>query len=111
VGVLDRKGAIVLTILDKQCQGQQLLSWCQTAIQNAEAAGQLFVTAAGNNNQTDIDLTPVYPAAYRNTNVMTVVATDQNDILAYYSNLGVRNTVIAAPGSSILSTTPNHSYR
>ncbi len=68
------------------------------------------MTAAGNNNGTDIDETPVYPAAYQNSNVMTVVATDQNDQLAYYSNLGLENTVIAAPGSKILSTTPNNSF-
>jgi len=90
--------------------GRYLFSCCQTAIQNAEAAGQMFVTAAGNNNQTDIDETPVYPAAYQNSNVMSVVATNQDDKLAWYSNLGVKNTVIAALGSKILSTTPNNTY-
>ena len=68
------------------------------------------MAAAGNNNRTDIDVSPVFPAAYPYSNVMTVVATDQNDQLAWYSNLGVKNTVIAAPGSDILSTTPNGSY-
>ena len=38
---------------------------------------------------------------------MTVIATDENDQLANYSNYGVHNTDIAAPGSKILSTVLN----
>ena len=52
----------------------------------------------------DIDATPTYPAAYSNKNMMTVIATDQNDALAGYSNVGARLTDVAAPGSKILST-------
>lgn len=55
----------------------------------------------------DIDATPTYPAAYRNANIMSVVATDQNDGLANYSNFGKNNADIAAPGSKILSTILN----
>jgi hypothetical protein len=55
----------------------------------------------------DIDSTPTYPAAYRNTNIMSVIATDQNDSLANYSNYGQNNADIAAPGSQILSTVLN----
>lgn len=56
---------------------------------------------------TDIDATPTYPAAYTNGNIMTVIATDENDQLANYSNYGLHNTDIAAPGSKILSTVLN----
>lgn len=56
---------------------------------------------------TDIDATPTYPAAYTNANIMSVIATDENDQLANYSNFGLRNTDIAAPGSKILSTILN----
>ncbi len=52
-------------------------------------------------------MTPTFPAAYTNRNIMTVIATDQNDGLAGYSNYGARNTDIAAPGSKILSTVLN----
>lgn len=52
----------------------------------------------------DIDATPTYPAAYSNKNMMTVIATDQNDVLAGYSNVGAKLTDVAAPGSKILST-------
>ena len=61
------------------------------------------VLAAG----TDIDATPTYPAAYTNTNIMSVIATDESDQLANYSNYGLHNTDIAAPGSKILSTVLN----
>lgn len=82
----------------------------QSAIQLAEAAGQLFITAAGNDYGTDIDTTPTYPAAYNNCNILTVIATDKSNNLAKYSNYGAANTHIAAPGSQVLSTTPNGSY-
>ena len=38
---------------------------------------------------------------------MSVIATDESDQLANYSNYGARNTDIAAPGSKILSTVLN----
>ena len=76
----------------------------QTALEYAESAGQLFVTAAGNDYGVDIDKVPVYPASYQNRNIISVIATDQNRMLAAYSNYGQRSTDIAAPGSNILST-------
>lgn len=82
----------------------------QSAIALAEAAGQLFITAAGNDFGTDIDSTPTYPAAYNNSNILTVIATDQSNNLAAYSNFGANNTHIAAPGSQIISTVLNGSY-
>jgi len=60
---------------------------------------------------TDIDATPTYPAAYTNTNIMSVIATDENDQLANYSNFGLHNTDLAAPGSKILSTILNGQVR
>ena len=38
---------------------------------------------------------------------MSVIATDESDQLANYSNYGLHNTDIAAPGSKILSTVLN----
>ena len=76
----------------------------QAALERAESAGQLYVTAAGNDYGVDIDNVPVYPASYQNRNIISVIATDQNHRLAAYSNYGQRSTDIAAPGSNILST-------
>lgn len=63
--------------------------------------------ALGSLPGVNIDVTPTFPAAYTNKNIMTVIATDQSDNLAGYSNFGAHNTHIAAPGSKILSTVLN----
>lgn len=60
-------------------------------------AGIVCVAAAGNSN-TDI---PMYPASYNH--VISVAATDQNDLRASFSNYG--STVdVSAPGVNIYST-------
>jgi len=48
----------------------------RTAITAAEAAGQLFVAAAGNDRGRDLDAAPTYPASYGNGNMLTVISTD-----------------------------------
>ncbi|MEW6103467.1 MAG: S8 family serine peptidase [bacterium] len=66
--------------------------------------GVFIVAAAGNDGINE----KCYPAAY--DNVMAVAATDRYDQKAYFSNYG--NWVdIAAPGVSILSTTPGNEYK
>jgi subtilisin family serine protease len=81
----------------------------QNAIQAANDAGILFVTAAGNNG-TNNDATAQYPANYAVPNVISVAATDQNDKLASFSNYGATTVDIAAPGVSIYSTVPGNKY-
>jgi Ca2+-binding RTX toxin-like protein len=80
-----------------------------TAIQNAGAAGQLFVAAAGNSNM-NTDVTPYYPAGYNLPNVIAVAATDRTDHRSSFSNYGPASVDLGAPGSSILSAWPNNSY-
>ncbi|MBN9119279.1 MAG: S8 family serine peptidase [Planctomycetes bacterium] len=81
------------------------------AIGRAQAAGHIFVAAAGNSGQ-NIDSVASYPASYIQTynNVVTVAATDSNDALASFSNYGATSVTLAAPGVGILSTTPNNTY-
>ncbi|HEU4753076.1 MAG TPA: S8 family serine peptidase [Armatimonadota bacterium] len=81
------------------------------AINRARAAGILFVAAAGNESSNN-DLTPSYPAAYTSQldNILTVAATDDRDQVASFSNYGAATVDLAAPGVSILSTTPNNTY-
>jgi subtilisin family serine protease len=82
----------------------------------ANAAGVLFVAAAGNEG-SDNDNIPSFPANFSApsvcngkqraalTNVIAVAATDENDNLASFSNFG--STVqVAAPGVKINSTKP-----
>jgi len=79
------------------------------AILRANAAGSLLVAAAGNRAE-DSDLSPLYPAAYDVPNIISVAATDNNDLLAWFSNYGTRTVDLGAPGASILSTRPGSTY-
>lgn len=84
-----------------------------TALRDAIAAtgeaGMLFLAAAGNDGQ-DTDRLPHYPSGYDLDNIISVAATDHNDRLASFSNFGLTTVDLAAPGVSILSTTPSNSY-
>lgn len=82
----------------------------QTAITAANKAGQLFVTAAGNDYGTDIDATPTFPAAYQMPNIISVISTNESGQLAPFSNYGAKLADIAAPGTHILSTVLKGEY-
>lgn len=86
----------------------------EDAIEKADAAGHLFVAAAGNGGSDgegdDNDLTPHYPSSYGSPNVVAVAATDDADRLAYFSNYGSGSVDLAAPGVGILSTLPDKRY-
>ncbi|MDP2181609.1 MAG: S8 family serine peptidase [Actinomycetota bacterium] len=67
------------------------------------SAGMTFACAAGNLGR-NADTYPFYPAAFNLGNIISVAATDRNDVRASYSNYGVTSVDVAAPGSSIYST-------
>ena len=79
------------------------------AIDDADAAGILFVCAAGNAS-SNTDVTPNYPSTYPSPNIVAVAATDHNDNLASFSNYGATTVDLAAPGVNIVSTTPGNTY-
>ncbi|MBN1672278.1 MAG: S8 family serine peptidase [Kiritimatiellae bacterium] len=79
------------------------------AIEDARANGILFVAAAGNSAQ-DADVSPMYPAAYENANIISVAAIDHKDALAYFSNYGAISVDVGAPGVDILSCKLDGSY-
>ena len=70
----------------------------------------IVVCAAGNNNGNDNDIYPVYPASYSSVNIISVAATDHNDNLASFSNIGLSSVDLAAPGTSIWSTYYDGNY-
>ena len=73
------------------------------AIQRAKSKGVLLVAAAGNDGVND-DATPVFPAAYPDSNILSVAATDSKDKLASFSNYGAKTVDLAAPGDRVAST-------
>lgn len=81
------------------------------AIAAANAAGILFVCAAGNegNNIEDV---PTYPAAYSAdlSGAMSVAAVDLGGGLASFSNTGHSSVSVAAPGVAIDSTLPSSQF-
>ncbi len=68
----------------------------------ANDSGVIFVAAAGNYASNN-DQTPIYPAAYRVPNVLSVAATDDNDNITSFSNYGNSLVHLGAPGKSIKS--------
>ena len=96
-----RNGARVINMSWKVPASQLLLE----SLQRARSAGVLCIAAAGNDAK-DNDQLPVYPASYNQQldNIISVAATDRNDVLGTFSNYGARTVDIAAPGVSILST-------
>jgi subtilisin family serine protease len=75
------------------------------AIAAAGQKGVLFVASAGNGGMNN-DKVPVYPANYDLDNIISVMATDANDHLAWPSNYGAKTVHLAEPGLNVLSTTP-----
>jgi subtilisin family serine protease len=81
------------------------------AIEAAKNAGILFMAAAGNDYGNNNDINPFYPASYNNENIIAVAATDRNDLLAGFSNIGPNSVDVAAPGVSILSCKAGNAYQ
>jgi subtilisin family serine protease len=79
------------------------------AIQAGNDAGILFIAAAGN-DADDSDVTPHYPSAYNLPGIISVASTDRSDNMSSFSTYGAVSVDLGAPGSAILSTTPNNSY-
>jgi subtilisin family serine protease len=75
-------------------------------------AGIMFVAAAGNTTddgtrEPDNDRVPHFPSSFNAPNVIAVSSTNLSDILATdFSHFGGTSVDLAAPGDSILSTTP-----
>jgi hypothetical protein len=73
------------------------------AIAQADAAGSLFVAAAGNDG-LDRDTYTDYPASYDAPNIVVTAATDGNDTKAWFSGYGARTVDLGAPGVNVYST-------
>ncbi|MEO0510023.1 MAG: S8 family serine peptidase [Verrucomicrobiota bacterium] len=75
------------------------------ALRNARDAGStgvLVVAAAGNDGiNNDSSEAASFPASYDLANIISVAASDDNDLLADFSNFGATTVDLAAPGDEI----------
>ncbi len=79
------------------------------ALKRAEEKGIIVIAAAGNEKQ-QADKAPYYPASYKLKNILSVAAASTDFDLAKFSNYGLENVHIAAPGVDIISTLPGSRY-
>jgi subtilisin family serine protease len=63
----------------------------------------LVVAAAGNRGMNNAARPPTLPASYNLPNILSVMASNEDDYKAWFSNYGT-NVDIAAPGTRIIST-------
>lgn len=101
---VDASGNRVVRITSNSWGGGQKSRAEEQAI---AASGALFVAAAGNSGSSQ----KMYPAGYDLDNILSVAATDHNDVLASFSNFGSDWVDLGAPGVAVLSTTRNNMYR
>ncbi len=78
----------------------------QDAIERANAAGILFIAAAGNSTYDCDTGTACYPAEYPNANMLTVASITSTGAISSFSNFGLTTIDIGAPGSGIWSSVP-----
>ncbi len=78
-------------------------------INTAEANNQLFIAAAGKDEQNN-DIQPFYPSSYTNNNIISVGASNSNDQVSWFSHYGANAVDVFAPGSGIFSTFKLGSY-
>ena len=72
--------------------------------------GVIFVAAAGNNYK-NLDISPLYPAAYRLDNQITVAALNPENRMTGFSCYGKETVHTSAPGRNIISTVPGNKYK
>ena len=106
---MKNRGDVNVRVVNNSWGGGGFSGPLKAAIERANAAGILFVAAAGNSN-ADNDSTPSYPASYEVSNIVSVAALTIAQQRASYSNYGATSVHLAAPGSEILSTTPGNTY-
>ncbi|HYG09677.1 MAG TPA: S8 family serine peptidase, partial [Pyrinomonadaceae bacterium] len=104
-----REAGVNLRVLNNSYGGPGKSLAALDAINQLNNAGILFVVAAGNSSRDNFSF-PDFPASYDAPNVLAVASTNSGDLLSPFSNFGARLVSMGAPGSNILSTTPNNTY-
>lgn len=102
-------------IINMSFGADEYSQFLEDAIERADAAGVLVVSAAGNGIEqppdsgnfvaVDLDVTAVSPAGLKVANNITVAASTSSDGLWTQSNYGEATVDLAAPGGSLVITT------
>jgi subtilisin family serine protease len=100
-----KQGGVNIRLTSNSWGGSGFSQELKNAMADVEALGVVNVCAAGNSG-LNADVSPMYPAGYDNRGIISVLASDQNDLGAGFTNYGLFNVDIAAPGVSTLSTVP-----
>eukprot|EP00382_Lankesteria_abbotti_P000854 CAMPEP_0113859390 /NCGR_PEP_ID=MMETSP0372-20130328/12303_1 /TAXON_ID=340204 /ORGANISM="Lankesteria abbotti" /LENGTH=587 /DNA_ID=CAMNT_0000837573 /DNA_START=260 /DNA_END=2020 /DNA_ORIENTATION=+ /assembly_acc=CAM_ASM_000359 len=109
VECIDYTIAVGCAVANHSWGSTSTLDAVETAMLAAGAAGQVFVTSAGNYGD-NVDITPTYPGSYNKDFQISVAALEEGNNLASYSNYSPNLIHIAAPGSYIFSTYVDGSY-
>lgn len=96
-------------LINASLSGYRYSQLLKDIIEVASDAGILVVVSAGNDGW-NIDQRPVYPASLELPNLVTVAATNRQDVLAPFSNYGPIHVDLAAPGMDIYSTLASVPY-
>jgi serine protease len=80
------------------------------SIRRAFSNSKAFHVMAAGNDSKDNDEDSYYPANYGMDNSISVASISRGGSLSSFSNYGKEEVDLAAPGSSIYSTTPNGRY-
>ena len=94
------------TIINASWGGDFFSQTLYDTIKEAGDQGVLFIAAAGNDFGKNLDEEAVYPASFDLENIISVMATDHNDVASDFTNFGPTTVDVAAPGTRVLSTTP-----
>lgn len=87
-----------------------LSAFSQTMLDAINGQRDILFFAAAGNSSLDNDLADFYPADFEAPNVVSVAATDHNDLLPAFSHFGRRSVHLGAPGVNVTSTIPFSSY-
>lgn len=111
-------GQLIESILKKPATPEELKTYTDhffsVAVKESEAftkasPNTLFVFAAGNDGSNN-DIYPTTPTNVVAENKISVAASLGDQALANFSNYGVKNVEVAAPGVGIISTSPKDRY-
>jgi MYXO-CTERM domain-containing protein len=96
-------------VINASLGGRSFSQTVLDAVWHAANKAVLFVAAAGNDTN-DNDNAPFYPSGYDVWNVIAVAASDQDDMMASFSNYGATTVDVFAPGNHTLSTWPTYLF-